>query len=227
MKVHLQSESRQPGDDTLYVRELLHRISNEYTNAISFAHNVARRSSSEEARTVADKIADRLLALANAHRALYPPTADEPADLADNLSRLCRDMTSAWLAPGGITLQLAMPGPIFLGRKVCWRVCLIVSELITNASRHASLLGHGCVSVSIEVVSGRVLCRVSDDGSPALTYVPGRGSRLVDALAKELAGSVERQFGQSGTTVLLSFPMDSVAIERQPGRGAKNKNAQA
>jgi two-component sensor histidine kinase len=209
------------------VRELLHRISNEYTNAISFAHNVARRSSSDEARTVADKIADRLLALANAHRALYPPAADEPADLADNLSRLCRDMTSAWLAPGEITLQLAMPGPILLGGKICWRVCLIVYELITNSSRHASFLDRGCIMVSIEVVSGRVFCRVSDDGSPALTYAPGRGSRLVDALAKELEGSVERQFGKSGTTVLLSFPMDPIMIDQQSRRVAKSKNAQA
>lgn len=72
----------------LYVSELLHRVSNEYTNAISFAHSVAAKSSSEEAKTAADKIAHRLHALADAHRVLYPPAADEPTDLADNISRL-------------------------------------------------------------------------------------------------------------------------------------------
>ena len=227
MTGRLQSEVSQLEYDTLYVSELLHRISNEYTNAISFAHRVAAKSLSEEAKTAAEKIALHLHALADAHHVLDPPAVNEPTDLADNLSRLCQAMASAWLAPEGITFQVNEPGPIFLRRISCWRACLIVSELITNASRHASFPDHGRIVVSIEVRSGRVLCRVSDDGSPALTYAPGVGTRLVDALANELGGFVERQFEKSGATVVLSFPMDPVMIDDQPCGGAERKNAQA
>jgi two-component system, chemotaxis family, sensor kinase Cph1 len=203
-----QSDLGQPGNELLYVKELLHRVSNEYTKVISFAHRVAASSASDEAKIAAEKIANRLRALADAHRVLYPPDGNEPTDLADNVSGLCRAMTSAWLIPEEITLQLAAPGPILLRRKSCWRACLIVSELIRNASLHASFSDHGRIAVSIDVASDRVLCRVSDDGSPAAAYVPGVGTRLVDALANELDGSVERQFGSAGASVTLSFPVE-------------------
>lgn len=211
-----QSEIGQFDNEMLYVRELLHRISNEYTNAISFAHWVAASSRSEEAKTVAEKIARHLHALTNSHQALYPPERDEPTDLAEDLSELCRAMTVAWLAPQGIALQLAAPKPILLQRRSCWRACLIVSELIRNAWHHASFSDHGQIVVSSDVISGRVFCRVSDDGSPVPSYVPGMGTRLIDALASELGGSVEREFGTSGASVVLSFPMRPITLDKLP-----------
>jgi two-component system, chemotaxis family, sensor kinase Cph1 len=214
----LQAEVSAIESEMLYVREVLHRISNEYTNAISFAHNLAVNSSSQEAKAAAEKITRHLHALADAHRALSPPPGDEPADLTENLSGLCRAMTSAWLIPEGITLQLAVPGPIFLRSRSCWRACLIVSELIRNASIHASFSDHGRIAVSIDVASGHVWCGVSDDGSPARAYVPGVGTRLVDALANELQGSVERQFGEFGARVTLSFPIDPIMLDEQSAR---------
>jgi two-component system, chemotaxis family, sensor kinase Cph1 len=218
-----QSEVSQPDNEMLYVRELLHRISNEYTNIISFARSVADGSSSVEAKAAANKITQRLHVLAEAHRALCPPSGDEPIDLADNLSGLCRAMTSAWLTPEGIKLQLAVPGPILVRGKICWRACLIVSELIRNASIHASFSDHGCIVVSIDVVSGRVVCQVSDDGEPTISSVPGMGTRLVDALANELQGSVKRRFGKSGARVLLSFPMEPMMLDERAGNGAERK----
>jgi hypothetical protein len=53
--------------------------------------------------------------------------------------------------------------------------------------------------------------------------VPGIGTKLVDALANELEGSIERQFGQSGATVLLSFPMDPIMIDERPSSRTKRK----
>lgn len=211
-----QSQVEQFENEMLYVRELLHRISNEYANAISLAHYVAAGCSSEEAKAAVGKIAAHLHALASSHQALYPPERDEPTDLADDLSELCRAMAAAWLTPQGITLQLAAPRRILLQGINCWRACLIVSELIRNAGRHGSYLERGHIGVSIDVVSGRVLCRVSDDGALAPTYAPGRGTRLVDALADELEGSVEREFGLSGASVVLSFPLRPIMLDGQP-----------
>jgi two-component sensor histidine kinase len=221
-----QSQVDQFENEMLYVRELLHRISNEYTNAISFARRVAASSPSADAKAVAEKIEDHLHALANSHRALRPPAGDEPADLAEDLSELCRAMTVAWLAPQGIALQFAAPRRIPLRSENCWKACLIVSELIRNSWRHASFAAHGSIVVSSDVVSGRVLCRVSDDGAPTSSQVPGTGTRLVDALASELEGSVERKFGQAGASVVLSFPMDPIVLDEQPSDdvGRKGRN---
>jgi two-component sensor histidine kinase len=215
-----QSEVNERESQMLYVRELLHRISNEYTNAISFTHSLAARSSSKETKSAVEKVAQHLHALAESHCALSPPNGDGWTDFADNLSELCRVMTSAWLAPERIALQLAVRGPIPLRKRSCWRACLIVSELIRNAQRHASFSEQARVVVSMDVVAGRVLCRVSDNGSAAMTYVPGTGTQLIDALAGELEGAIERQFGESGASVLLSFPTGPVLFDERAGAGA-------
>jgi two-component sensor histidine kinase len=47
---------------------------------------------------------------------------------------------------------------------------------------------------------------VSDDGSAVATVKPGLGTELVDALAADLDGNVERHHATSGTTVTLRFP---------------------
>jgi anti-sigma regulatory factor (Ser/Thr protein kinase) len=67
--------------------------------------------------------------------------------------------------------------------KRCWRAELIISELITNASRHAFKQQAGRISVAVETVAGQIICRVSDDGSPTATLKRGLGSELIDALA--------------------------------------------
>ena len=54
---------------------------------------------------------------------------------------------------------------------------------------------------------GRVLCNVSNDGAVDKTWMPGLGTQLVDALAAELDGFVNRRFGESGATAVLSFPL--------------------
>jgi two-component sensor histidine kinase len=84
----------------------------------------------------------------------------------------------------------------------CWRVGIIVSELINNAARHGLPSGRGEIFISAGVNAGRVVCRVSDNGATA-TVRPGLGTRLVDALAAELDGHVERRFG--GATITLTF----------------------
>jgi two-component sensor histidine kinase len=207
-------------DDMLYVGEVLHRVANEYTNAISFAHSVAADSTTEEARTAVLKVAYHLHALAETRRTLSPPTTDQPTDFADSLSHLCQAMTSSWLAPKKISLQRLVSGPIMIRERKCWQACLIISEFITNASRHAAFSDGGRIVVSSEVVSGRIVCRVTDDGSLPKTNAPGMGTRLISALASELEGFVERRFGSSGTTAVLSFPLDPTITSEELSHGS-------
>jgi two-component sensor histidine kinase len=115
-------------------------------------------------------------------------------------------MTSSRLAQRGVELNLAITEPVFLDAKRSWRAELIVSELITNASRHAFVSQAGRISVAVKTSTGQVICRVSDDGSPAATLKRGLGTELIEALAADLDGYVERLHKASGTTVTLSLP---------------------
>ncbi len=204
---HIQAPDR----SFLYVSEFLHRVNNEYTSAISLAAKLSARSSKKETKAALAQVIDQLHSLARGHEILRPPLAAEFADLSDALTRLCHAMASSGLAQRGIGLHLSISKSVLLDAKRCWHAQLIVSELITNASRHAFTSKLGRISVALECVSGQVSCSVSDDGSPAVILKRGLGSELTDALAADLGGQIERLREASGTTVTLRFPlMDAV-----------------
>jgi two-component sensor histidine kinase len=150
---------------------------------------------------------------------LRPPLAAGSADLSANLIQLCHAMTSSGLAERDIELHLAVTEPVMLDAKRCWRAELIISELITNASRHAFTSQAGRISVAVETAAGQIICRVSDDGSPTATLKRGLGSELIDALAADLDGYVERIHKASGTTITLFFPQD---FDEPPTEEVKN-----
>jgi two-component sensor histidine kinase len=192
----------------LYVTELLHRVHNEYACAISLANRLAARSAHEETKTTLAQMVNYLHALAASHQILRPPLTTAFADLNAKLTQLCHAMTSSGLAERSIELHLANTEPVLLDAKRCWRAELIISELITNAFRHAFAFRTGRISVMVQAASGQVICRVSDNGSSTGTAKRGLGSELIDALAADLHGYVERIHKATGTTVTLFFPQD-------------------
>jgi two-component sensor histidine kinase len=206
MAMSLQTGIQVADRPSLYVAEFLHRVQNEYTCAISLATRLASRSSERETKAALAKVIDQLHALARAHEILRPPSTTEIDDLSAGLTRLCHAMTSSRLTERGVELHLSISSPVLLDAKRCWRAQLIVSELITNASRHAFTSRAGRVSVAVECMAGQVLCSVSDDGSTATNPKRGLGTELIDALAEELDGYVDRLHEASGTTVTLRFP---------------------
>ncbi len=195
-----------PDTSWLYLAEFIHRINNEYSTSISLASNAAARSSSQETRDALKHIADHLHSCAGVHRVMRPSLSRTPANLTEHLTQLCAAMSCAGLKDRGISVQLLSHEPVSTDEAVCWRVGLLVGELITNASRHAFSTAGGSIKVSLSRDSEVIICSVIDDGSAKTRFEPGLGTRLVDALAAELGGSVYRRSGDAGTGVWVSFP---------------------
>jgi two-component sensor histidine kinase len=220
----LLSSQSQGEQSFLHVAELLHRVRNEYARAISFAFKVAGDSSSQETKSALNEVIKHLYGTAETHRVLRPPHEEGSVDFTDKITQLCRAMTSSSEAGHyRINLLLAVDEPVLLDAVRCWRASLVVSELINNACRHAFASQAGRISVTVSATSERILCEVSDDGSPASSFYPGLGTHLVDALAAELGGSVKRRFADCGTTVTLSLPKCTANLSSQRV-GAEDKN---
>jgi two-component sensor histidine kinase len=219
MTMSSQSDVNAADRPYLYLAEFFHRINNEYTCAISLTNRLAARSAHEETKTALAQIINCLHALAASHQMLRPPLTAASADLSANLTQLCQAMTSSRLAERDIELHLSVTEPVMLDAKRCWRAELIISELITNASRHAFTSQAGRVFVAVEAAAGQIICRVRDDGSPTATLKRGLGSELIDALAADLDGYVERIHKASGTTITLFFPQD---LDEPPTEEVKN-----
>jgi two-component sensor histidine kinase len=154
------------------------------------------------------EVVNHLHAAAEMYRVLRPPSVAGSADLTDTIARLCRAQSDvSEFRRRRIDLLLAYDDPIELDAWRCWYASLIVAELINNACRHALGSTSGLISVGIAESDGRVLCSVSNDGAVDKTWMPGLGTQLIDALAVGLDGFVERRFGESGATAVLSFPL--------------------
>ena len=186
--------------------EISHRVANEYADAIATLRLAAANAEDAQVRAALGNVANRLRAYADAHRALLAPAACGPVDLADYVGQVCASMTRASLAPHGVRL-LVDADEIWLESGRSWRVGLIVAELIRNAARYGLAGGPGAIRVQIAGACGRVRCQVSDDGKLARAAEPGRGRRLVEALAIELGGSVDWRFTPAGCLARLEIPM--------------------
>ena len=192
-------------DPWLYIAEMEHRVANEYALAVASISLAAARSSDAEVKATLGGAAQRLRDYANVHRTLQAPLKPGLMDLSVYLRGLLDALVRASLSERGVSLTL-IEQPIEIEAQRCWRVGLIVSELITNAVRHGFRGGSGAIMIELAKSVGQVHCSVRDDGRPVPAPSPGNGAHLVDSLAEELGGFVDRRFSRDGTTVLLSFP---------------------
>lgn len=193
----------------LYVTELLHRVHNDYTRTISLASKI--KSQSSETKKALGQIVDHLHASADAYHLLSPRPPGSLVDFAEDVSGLCRAMVISTLEHRGIRLNLSTHRPIMIDGFRCWRANLILSELITNASRHAFQARGGEISVALAIARGRVVCSVDDDGGSPETPKSGLGTQIIDALIQDLEGDIDRRYSKSGTAVILRFPVVSAS----------------
>ena len=194
------------GGSLMLVEEISHRVLNEYTRAISAISLAAARSTDPGARLTLKEAADELRAYAEAHRVLQAPRMAEMLDLGSYLERICTAMSASTLSASGVRLTL-IQNEVSLSADRCWRVGLIVSELITNAARHGLRWGGGDIVVEVTANADKAFCRVDDNGRSNARPTMGRGRTLIDGLAEDLGGYAEWFFGVNGVSVLLHVPL--------------------
>jgi two-component sensor histidine kinase len=199
-----------PDDSLVLVEELTHRVIHEFTHAIMSIDEAATRISEPRARAVLVDAMRILRAYAAAHRALQAPHTPGQTDLSEYLAGICAAQTQAQLNELGVRLALKR-ADVRLDAGRCWRVGLIVAELINNAVRHGFGGGAGEIAIELAVDGSSVLCRVTDNGRAAGQAPPARGRFLVEALAAELGGDAQWRFTPLGTTVLLIVPRDAAS----------------
>jgi two-component sensor histidine kinase len=197
----------------LLLREMAHRINNELTSTIGVVTCTALRSNSREVKMALSEVIEHLHDQARVYRALQMPTTDREIDAAAYLRELCQSISRARLRHNRIEL-VVVENPLALGSVQCWKLGLIVAELITNASRHAFASGGGTIRVELKRQGSRAECRVTDNGSGAENVRqdthPGQGLGIIRELAGGLDGRVEQCFGAGGAVAVVSFPIREI-----------------
>ncbi len=194
-----------PGE-YLLLRELMHRMNNELAATIGFASLSAARSSNDDVKVALAGVIQQVTDSARVYRALQMPVEDGWIDAAAYLRELCQSISRAKLQHRGIELVL-IECPLRLNASRCWRLGMIVSELIANASRHAFRDSGGRIQVELIDRETSVECIVTDDGSGSENIKPGQGMKIIRSLVAELRGMINHRSGTKGTTAILAFPL--------------------
>ena len=108
-------------DGALLMRELSHRINNEFTSAIGVISLVAARSGSSEVKAALSDVSDRLHRYADVHRTLQMPDYHTYINAALYLQQLCLSIGRSRLEPNNIKLIPAVC-PLCIPSDRCWRL---------------------------------------------------------------------------------------------------------
>jgi len=208
----------------LLLRELTHRINNELASTIRFVSWNAARSANEDVKVALAGVIQNIYGTARIYRALQVPIADNWIDADGYLRELCQAISVAKLQHRGIELLL-IECPLQLNASRCWRLGMIVSELITNASRHAFRDIRGRIQVGLLNYETHVECIVTDNGFGSKNIKAGQGMKIIQSLVHDLRGTIDHRSGPMETRVMLSFPLDQAGFDDAEALSLKFPNA--
>src|SRR5262249_49394233 len=158
----------------------------ELTSAIYLISVEAVRSENVAVKHALNDVVELLHQYADVHQALNVPDQETLVDAADYLQQLCFSISRSKLNRLIIRLVFAAD-PLLLQSDRCWRLGLIVNELLTNVARHARFEGGaGEVTVELRDVGTFASCKVSDNGVAPEVVRSGRGLTTIGDLAESL-----------------------------------------
>jgi two-component system, sensor histidine kinase PdtaS len=214
----------------ILLREVHHRVKNDMELISSILSMQGRRLSEPQSIAALEDCASRVRTIAMIHELMYRSNKPSRIVMAETVQNLASAIFRvADTSRGTIELRVDVEGEQTLDVERAIPCALILNELITNAFKHAFPSGAGgTVVVALrEPMPGRILLVVADDGVGIPSDRDLRGGdylgwRLIEALAEQLAASIEIDRSR-GTRVELAFRASKPnATEREahePGDG--------
>ncbi|MFC0588795.1 sensor histidine kinase [Novosphingobium aquiterrae] len=197
---------------TLLAQELNHRVKNLFGVVLSLV-GMAGRDKGESKEVIAS-LSNRIHALARAHSLAFGTTPDALTELERLLGGVLDPYQNA--AEDRIRLR---GGPCAIAAQQVTPLALIVHELATNAAKYGALSspdGHlvidwSCAPTDSGTTRTTLIWREmggppSPAGGPADAAADGGfGTRMTDAVLRQIEGTIERDWPESGVIVTLSF----------------------
>jgi two-component sensor histidine kinase/putative methionine-R-sulfoxide reductase with GAF domain len=188
------------------MRELVHRDRNDFQLVIALLVVQKAKQPDPDVQQAFRHVLDRVGAISMAHDQLVMRPGSGTIDLAAYLQALCGNFDQR---REDIRVEThCAPAELVHERAV--RLGLIVNELVTNAIKHAFPSSQGTVRVEFTVDRDieQGCLTVADDGAGMGPPRPGSsGLQLVQSLAAQIGGSVERVNPGHGTAFRISFPL--------------------
>jgi len=189
------------------LREMNHRIGNSLQLITSMIRMQSMATESKEVRQVLQQAIERIIAVAQVHQRLYTSDDVQFVQLRPYINQILADhQITAGVQGCKIAIHIA-DSRIDVDRAIS--LGIIVSELVTNALRHAYPGTGGPVSVSLQDWDSESYQLIIEDegiGLPLEKNQTSIGARIVDGMAKRLQSKLQIERPARGTRFTLTFP---------------------
>jgi two-component system, sensor histidine kinase PdtaS len=192
----------------MLAQEFEHRLVNGLQEIVSLLSLQSRAAPTVEAAAQLTIAAERVAAFGRVHRRLHLLDHQKNVEFKQYLRHLCDDLADL-LFPQGAGRAVVVTGTsVKLPSELAIPLGFIVSELITNSSKHA----RGDITVRMARSATAQMVSVSDDGpglpakfSPASST--GLGMKIIQSLVKQIDGTLQFESGEHGcgTRVTVAF----------------------
>src|SRR5262245_1559915 len=204
-----QASAQSEQAKSVLLRELAHRVANNFAAVAALIRRKANLIGDAEARSVLNEAVEQVMVMARVHSRLNAGRDHVWVDSKSFLDELCEDL-KVLIAPGQpITIEcIAVSRHLSVAQAIPFG--LIVNELVTNAIKYAFPDGRpGRVCVCLQETGGHLSLGVEDDGvglDGGRVRGTGMGRELVQALALQLGGELEVKSANLGSTFSMVFP---------------------
>jgi two-component sensor histidine kinase len=192
-------------DKDVLSRELQHRVRNNLHLIYAMLNAEAERqqAQTEESFRI---IARRVQALASVYDHLLGTGLVRSLDIGPYLKTLCATLRG--FQAGDIELVTGAMVPMMVDLDTATALGLAVTEIITNAYRHAFPDGIGIIAVFLEQRDGVTVLVVRDNGigMPQQTLSKSHGLGLVRRLVEQIGATVEIATTGQGTSCEIMLP---------------------
>ena len=193
------------------LREVNHRVANSLAlvAAMIAMQQRALQAGQETAREALRETQNRISAIAQIHRRLYTSDDVHLVEMDAYLTGLVEELESALeVTARGHAIRLDAE-PVAIPTDKAVSVGVIVNELVTNAYKYAYGDGVGEIRVAFRRDGASFTLAVEDDGvgmaSGTRPKGTGLGSRIIAAMAANLATKIAYDERERGTRAVLSF----------------------
>jgi two-component sensor histidine kinase len=196
----------------ILLREVNHRVKNSLQVVSSMLHLQANAVGDEDLSERLNEAASRVNAIGRAYERLAYTADYENIDLIEYLRQIINDLEPT-VAP--CKIQFDAPEAIQFAADRAILVGLIINELVSNAGKYAYRDRAGdLIWVRVQTENQAIAISVRDEG---VGLPPGfdpdaskrLGTRLVNALSKQLGGELRRQPVPTGVDFTLHIPLRS------------------
>lgn len=196
------------------LKEINHRVKNSLQLVTSMLNLRAASQNDPAVHQVLTEASARVGAISRAHDRLYRSADVTNIEIATYLGEVCNDLTQAI---HHCEISFASDGPILMATDRAINLALLITELVTNAAKHAYGDEGGSIHVHLQAVKDGVVSIWVRDHGVGLPdgFRPqdsrGLGMRLIMALTKQMHATLDIPKQQSGAWFVLSAPLADAA----------------